>query len=94
MSNKKQVKLKDLKKHLDKMSKEELNQPILFNSEQYHMSGLIIGFGKARATLYNTYEDDPSDLYTKKQLKDNGYDKEEIEKMDIDINRGDFVMKF
>jgi hypothetical protein len=43
--------------------------------------------------LYNTFEDDPAELYTMKQLKEN-YDKEEIESFAVEINRGDFVIKF
>jgi len=89
----KEFKLKDLKKALDKMTKEELNQPILYVSDNLCLSGTITGIGKARATLYNTFEDDPAELYTMAQLKEN-YDKEEIESFAIEINRGDFVMKF
>ena len=89
----KEFKLKDLKKALDKMTKEELNQPILYVSDDLCLSGTVTGIGKAKATLYNTFEDDPAELYTMKQLKEN-YDKEEIESFAIEINRGDFVIKF
>ena len=89
----KDFKLKDLKKALDKMTKEELNQPLLYVSDDLCLSGTIIGIGKARATLYNTFEDDPAELYTMKQLKER-YDKEEIESFEIEIKKGDFVMKF
>ena len=75
------------------MTKEELNQPILYVSDNLCLSGTVTGIGKAKATLYNTFEDDPAELYTMKQLKEN-YDKEEIESFAIEINRGDFVIKF
>jgi ABC-type amino acid transport substrate-binding protein len=90
----KELKLKDLKKALDKLTKEELKQPIIYNSENYYMSGQVLGIGKARATLYYTGEDDPSELYTMKQLKDNGWEKEDIESFEVCIKKGDFVIKF
>ncbi len=90
----KEFKLKDLKKALDKMTEEELNQNIVYSSESLCLSGTVIGFGKAKATLYNTFEDDPAELYTMKQLKEYGYDKEDIESFVKEINKGDFVIKF
>lgn len=89
----KEFKLKDLKKALDKMTKEQLNQPILYSSENLCLSGVVIGIGKAKANLYYTGEDDPAELYTMKQLKEN-YDKEEIESFPLEIAKGDFVIKF
>ena len=88
------LKLKDLKKALDKMTKEELNQQIVYVSDDLCLSGTVTGIGKAKATLYNTFDDDPAELYTMKQLKENGYDKEDIEGFAIEINKGDFVIKF
>lgn len=88
------LKLKDLKKALDKMTKEELNQTVVYSSENLCLSGTVTGIGKAKATLYNKFDDDPAELYTMKQLKENGYDKEDIEGFAIEINKGDFVIKF
>ena len=88
------LKLKDLKKALEKLTKEELNQTIVYSSENLCLSGTVIGIGKAKATLYNKFDDDPAELYTMKQLKENGYDKEDIEGFAIEINKGDFVIKF
>ena len=88
------LKLKDLKKALDKMTKEELNQQIVYVSDDLCLSGTVTGIGKAKATLYYTGDDDPAELYTLKQLKDEGYEKEDIEGFAIEINKGDFVIKF
>lgn len=88
------LKLKDLKKALDKMTKEQLNQKIVYCSDLLYQSGVVIGFGRAKASLYYTGEDDPAELYTMKQLKEEGYDKEDIESFDIEIAKGDFVIKF
>ena len=87
-------KLKDLKKALEKLTKEELNQPIVYSSEDLCLSGPVTGIGKAKATLYNTFEDDPAELYTMKQLKENGYDKDDISGFEPEIKKGDFVIKF
>jgi hypothetical protein len=46
----KEFKLKDLKKALDKMTKEELNQPILCVSDDLCLSGIITGVEKAKLT--------------------------------------------
>ena len=91
---KKEPKLKDLKKALDKMTKEQLEQNIVYCSDDMCLSGTVSSFGRAKATLYNTGEDDPAELYTLKQLKEEGHDKEDIEGFDIEINKGDFVIKF
>lgn len=90
----KELKLKDLKKALDKMTKEQLEQGIVYSSENLCLSGTVIGFGRAKENLYYTGDDDPAELYTLKQLKDDGYDKEDIEGFDIEIKKGDFVIKF
>jgi len=89
----KELKLKDLKKALDKMTKEQLEQGIVYSSDNLCQSGTVTGFGRAKANLYYTGEDDPAELYTMKQLKEQ-YDKEEIEGFDIEIAKGDFVIKF
>lgn len=89
----KTLKLKDLLKALSKMSKIELEQPLLYNSDSLSLSGQVLSIGKAKANLYYTGEDDPAELYTMKQLKEQ-YDKEEIEGFDIEIHKGDFVIKF
>lgn len=88
------MKLKDLKKKLDKMSKEELEQELIYNSENYSMSGRVTGLKKARVNLYYTGEDDPAQVYTKKQLKDDGYDEEEIAGFEIEIPKGRYFIEF
>ena len=87
------LKLKDLKKLLDKMSKEELEQNIVYSSEELCLSGTVKGIGKAKQNLYYTGDDDPAELYTLKQLKED-YDKEEIEGFKIEIKKDDFVIHF
>lgn len=88
------MKLKTLKKLLDRLTKEELEQELLYNSEDHCMSGIVQTVVKARANLYYMGDDDPSTLVTLKYLKEEGYDKEDIESMDIEIPKGSFYIKF
>ena len=67
------MKLKDLKKRLDKLSKEQLEQDFIVIASQKTLSG----FGEARvsnANLINTGDDDPCELVTKQSLIDDGYE--------------------
>lgn len=88
------MKLKDLKKIIDKMSKEELEQPLIYNSDDLCISGKVSALKKARVDFYYTGEDDPSQLYTKKQLLEEGYDKEDIESFDIEIPKNSYYITF
>lgn len=88
------MKLKDLKKILDKMTPEQLKEDFLYNSETYSVSGVVEAFVKAKQDLYYTGDDDLATLYTKAQLKAEGHDNEEIEDMAIEIEKGSFYVKF
>ena len=90
--NLKTMKLKDFKKWLNSLTDEQLEQPLLYNSEEYSISGEVKKIEKAKANLYCTGEDDPSQLYTLKQLKDEGYEKEDIEGFEIEIPKGTFFI--
>ena len=85
-------KLKDLKRILDKMNDFQLAQPLLYNSEEHSISGKVSSIEKAKENLYYTGEDDPAQLYTMKELKEQ-YDKEEIENFEIEIPKGSLVIK-
>lgn len=87
------MKLKDLKKWVNTLTKEQLEQELLYNSEEYSISGVVNKIEKAKSNLYCTGDDDPSLLYTMKQLKEDGYDKEDIEEFEIEIPRGSFYIK-
>lgn len=82
------MKLKDIKKILDKLSKQELEQEVFFNSE--YQSGVINSLTKLRGNLYYTNEDDPVELYTMKELKEK-YDTEEIENFETYFSKGSYI---
>lgn len=86
------MKLKDLKKKLDKLSNEQLNQDFIVIASQKTLSGL----GKARvsnANMIYTGDDDPCELVTKQSLIDDGYEKEEIEGMEVVVKKGQFYVE-
>ena len=86
------MKLKDLKKKLDKLSKEQLENDFIVIASQKTLSG----FGEAKvsnANLIHTGDDDPSELVTKQSLIDDGYEKDEIDGMEVVIKRGQFYVE-
>jgi ribosomal protein S24E len=85
------MKLKELKRMLDKMSKEQLEQDLIVIANCRTQSG----FGKARKARCNLYydgEDDPSELKTMSELKDM-YDSDEIAGMEVVVERGEFFIE-
>ena len=87
------MKLKDFKKWVNSLNEEQLDQYLLYNSEEYSISGKVLKIEKAKQNLYYTGEDDPATLYTLKQLKEWGYDKEDIKGFEIEIPKGSFYIK-
>jgi len=83
------MKLKDLKKLLDKMTKEQLEQDLLVMAGERTLSGIGRAF-KLNGTLYYNEEDDPSQLMTKAEMKENGYDVSEYEPY---FKKGDLVIE-
>jgi len=83
------MKWKDVKKITDKMSKEQLNSDVCYSTK--YTTG-ILETERVKANLYYTYEDDPCELVTMKELKER-YDKEEIEEMELYFKKGTVVFK-
>lgn len=86
------MKIKDLKKKLNKLSKEQLEQDFIVVASDKTLSG----FGEAKvskANLIYTGDDDPCELVTRQSLINDGYDKEEIEKYDVIIKKGQFYVE-
>lgn len=86
------MKLKHLKKKLDKMSKEQLNQDLIVVASNKTLSGL--GYAKtSNSHLIWTGDDDPCELRTKSELIEEGYEKEEISEMEVMVERGGFYIE-
>ena len=83
----------DLKKKLEKLSKEELKQEAIFITSCKTQSGIIEIAKKLPATLYNSYDDDPNELKTMKQLKEDGLDKEELDQIADEFSKGQFFIE-
>lgn len=88
------MKLQDFKTWINSLSEKELDQELMYNSEEYSISGVVDKIEKAEENLYYAGEDDPSPLYTKKQLKtEMGMDSEEIAECEIEIPKGAYFIK-
>lgn len=86
------MKLKELKKKLDTLSKEQLNKDFIVIANGRTLSGLGVG-RISNETLYNTGDDDPCVLVNKTSLIEDGLELDEIDEFDIVINRGDFYIE-
>lgn len=86
------MKLKELKNKLSKLNKVQLEQDFIVIAQERTLSG----FGEARVSNSNLYwdgEDDPSNLYTKTELLEQDYDKEDIDGMELIIKKGQFYVE-
>lgn len=86
------MKLKTLKRMLDKMSESQLDRDLIVVADDKNLSGVGEAH-KAKSSLFYDGQDDPSQLKTLSELKDNCYDKEDIESMDCILRRGDFYIE-
>jgi hypothetical protein len=88
------MKLKEVKKWINKLSDEELKGDFVYNSERLFISGTVEKITKAKTNLYYTGEDDPVRIYTKNELLEEGYEKEDIEGMTVEIPKGAYFIEF
>ena len=85
------MKLKQLKKMLDKLSKEELENDLIVLANDRYLSG-VGEAKKSREKLFYDGSDDPCQLKNLSKMKEE-YDNEEIEGMEVVLNRGDFFIE-
>jgi hypothetical protein len=87
--------IRDLKKFVDTLSDKQLDGELLYNSQEHSISGVVGKICIAKENLYHNGDDDPSPLYTKKELKkDLGLDSEEISELEIEVPKGSIVIEF
>ena len=82
--------LKDFKKWVNSLSEDELQQTLIYNSDELCISGVVQKIVKAKENLYLLDENDI--LSTKKDLLNMGYEKDEIEELTIEIHKGSFYI--
>lgn len=85
------MKLKQLKKMLDSLSKEELEKDLIVVANDRYFSG-VGEAKKSREKLFYDGSDDPFKLKNLTEMKEE-YDNEEIEGMEIVLNRGEFFIE-
>lgn len=86
------MKFKDLRKILNKLTEEQLDQELIAISDDKTQS-CCASLKRAKTHLIYDGNDDPSELSSKKELIDEGYSKEEIEGMEIVIKKGEFYIE-
>mgnify|MGYP000929354288 FL=1 len=83
--------LKQLKKMLEKLSKEELEKDLIVVANDRYLSG-VGEAKKSREKLFYDGSDDPCQLKNLTEMKEE-YDSEEIEGMEVVLNRGEFFIE-
>lgn len=83
----------ELKKKLNGLDAQELKKDAIFITECKTQSGIIAIAKKLPASLFNTFDNDPNELKTKKQLKEEGMDNEEIEECALEFSKGEFYIE-
>lgn len=86
------MKLKDLKLWLDKLSNEELEKELLYNSMDYGISGAVSEINRSDDNLYYV-GDEPVLLHTTEELKQRGYSDRDISGLDVEIPRGCYYIE-
>lgn len=81
--------LEDIKK----LSPEQLKKPLTYISEDLCIRGFVKGFEIADDDLYKYEENYPNELMPKSILYEDGYSEEDVSKMNIEVYKGDLVIK-
>lgn len=86
------MKLKELKLWLSKLSEEELEKELLYNSMDYGISGPVSEITKSDDNLYYV-GDEPVLLHTREELKQRGYSDNQISRLDVEIPEGCYYIE-
>lgn len=87
------MKAKQLKRFLDKLSKEELERDVVVVSTASCTSGPIEKLKKAPHNLLWDGEDDPSELHTRSWFLKEGFEIEDVDSFTVEVNKGDIVIQ-
>jgi len=90
------MKLREIKKLLNSLTEEELDNELFYNSEELCLSGVIEKITKAEDDMYISGDCDPDPIFTKEYLiNETGEDEESIEENYIlEIPKGSFYLAF
>jgi hypothetical protein len=86
------MKLRDLKTWIDKLSEEELEKELLYNSMDYGISGPLGEITHSDDNLYYV-GDEPVLLHTTEELKQRGFTDKQIAELDIEIPQGCYYVE-
>jgi|SRR3954464_3415193 len=86
------MKLKELKLWLSKLSDEELEKELHYNSMDYGISGAVSEISRTDDNLYYV-GDEPVVLHTKNELKQRGYSEKQISRLDVEIPEGCYYIE-
>lgn len=86
------MKLRDFKEWVNKLSEEELDKDLMYNSIDYGISGEVNEITKSDDNLYFV-GDDPALLHTKEDLMKRGFSEEQIKKLEIEIPEGCYYIE-
>lgn len=86
------MKLKELKSWINKLSEEELEKELLYNSLDYGISGNLGEISHSDQNLYYV-GDQPALLHTDDELRQRGYSDNEIAKLDVEIPQGCYYIE-
>jgi len=87
------MKAKDLKKFLDKLSKQDLNKEVFLISKEFSLSIPVKKIKKAPFNLLWDGEDDPSELKSRNAFLEDGYDMEDVDSFTVEIEKGDIIIE-
>ncbi|TRW23294.1 hypothetical protein FMM05_13940 [Flavobacterium zepuense] len=86
------MKLKELKTWLNKLSDEELEKDLLYNSLDYGISGTVTEVNHTDEDLYYV-GDEPILLHTREELLKRGFTDKQIAELDIEIPEGCYYIE-
>lgn len=86
------MKLRDFKEWINKLSEEELDKDLMYNSIDYGISGNVNEITKSDDNLYFV-GDDPVLLHTREDLLKRGFSEEQINKFEVEIPEGCYYIE-
>lgn len=86
------MKLKDLKSWLDRLTDEELEKELLYNSMDYGISGSVGEINRSDDNLYYV-GDEPVLLHTREDLEKRGFTEKQINDLDVEIPKGCYYIE-